>query len=104
MPRFFICCFLSLFSMAVWAQESNGSSGGETKSTTTTTTKNTDITTTGNAGTTWYTQPWVWIVGAAVFILLLVALLSGSKGRDTATDRITVKKTIERDSGNTPGT
>jgi hypothetical protein len=23
----------------------------------------------------WYTQPWVWIVGAAVFILLLVALL-----------------------------
>ena len=24
---------------------------------------------------TWYTQPWVWIVGAAVFILLLVAIL-----------------------------
>ena len=23
----------------------------------------------------WYTQPWVWIVGGAVFILLLVALL-----------------------------
>jgi len=27
----------------------------------------------------WYQQPWVWVVGAAVFILLLVALLrSGS--------------------------
>lgn len=28
----------------------------------------------------WYQQPWVWIVGGAVFILLLVALLkSGGK-------------------------
>ena len=28
----------------------------------------------------WYQQPWVWVVGGAVFILLLVALLkSGGK-------------------------
>jgi hypothetical protein len=27
----------------------------------------------------WYTQPWVWIVGGAVFILLLVALLRGGE-------------------------
>lgn len=27
----------------------------------------------------WYTQPWVWVVGGAVFILLLVALLRGRK-------------------------
>jgi hypothetical protein len=27
----------------------------------------------------WYTQPWVWIVGGAVFILLLVALLRGGR-------------------------
>lgn len=27
----------------------------------------------------WYTQPWVWIVAGAVFILLLVALLKGKK-------------------------
>lgn len=27
----------------------------------------------------WYQQSWVWIVGAAVFILLLVALLRGGK-------------------------
>ncbi len=26
----------------------------------------------------WYQQPWVWIIGGAVFILLLVALLKGS--------------------------
>jgi hypothetical protein len=25
----------------------------------------------------WYQQPWVWIVGGAVFILILVALLRG---------------------------
>ena len=25
----------------------------------------------------WYQQPWIWIVGGAVFILLLVALLRG---------------------------
>ena len=27
----------------------------------------------------WYAQPWVWIVGGAVFILLLVAMLRGGK-------------------------
>lgn len=27
----------------------------------------------------WYQQPWVWIVAAAVFILLLVALTRGRK-------------------------
>jgi hypothetical protein len=31
----------------------------------------------------WYTAPWVWIVGGAVFILLLVALLRrGGTERD----------------------
>lgn len=34
-----------------------------------------------NKGSVWYQQPWVWVVGAAIFILLLVALLKsgGSK-------------------------
>ena len=27
----------------------------------------------------WYQQPWTWIVGAAIFVLLLVALLRGGK-------------------------
>ena len=27
----------------------------------------------------WYEQPWAWIVGAAVFILLLVAILRGGR-------------------------
>ncbi len=29
----------------------------------------------------WYQQPWVWIIGGAVFILLLVALLRGGSAR-----------------------
>jgi apolipoprotein N-acyltransferase len=32
-------------------------------------------------GSNWYAQPWVWIVGGAVFILLLVALLRGGGNR-----------------------
>ncbi len=27
----------------------------------------------------WFAKPWVWVVGAAVFILLLVAILRGGK-------------------------
>ncbi|MEJ7675858.1 MAG: hypothetical protein WKF59_24950 [Chitinophagaceae bacterium] len=30
----------------------------------------------------WYAQPWVWIVGGAVFLLLLVALLRGNSNKD----------------------
>ncbi len=27
----------------------------------------------------WYQQPWVWVLGAAIFILLLVAILKGGR-------------------------
>lgn len=30
----------------------------------------------------WYESPWVWVVGAAVFILLLVALTRGGGRKD----------------------
>ena len=33
-------------------------------------------------GGDWYTRPWVWVVGAAVFILLLVALTRSGKSSD----------------------
>jgi hypothetical protein len=99
---FFVMLFLSLFSLTVWSQENQGSSGGES-STTTTTTKKTSVSISANDNTganAWYTSPWVWVVGAAVFILLLVALLS-NRGRDTVTtsDRVQVSKTTERDGG-----
>lgn len=37
----------------------------------------------GGGGGAFYTQPWVWIVGGAVFILLLVALMRGRGGRNS---------------------
>jgi hypothetical protein len=33
-------------------------------------------------GDNWYASPWVWIVGAAIFILLLVALLRGNSSKE----------------------
>lgn len=39
-----------------------------------------DINTPGSGGN-WYASPWVWVVGAAVFILLLVALTRGGGRR-----------------------
>ena len=60
------CFFLSL---GVMAQEGTG------------TDINVDINKGGDGGA-WYAQPWVWIVGAALFILLLVALMRGNRRVD----------------------
>ncbi|MBA2499102.1 MAG: hypothetical protein H0V30_05195 [Chitinophagaceae bacterium] len=38
---------------------------------------------TDSGGDTFWASPWVWIVGGAIFILLLVALLRGGGRRDT---------------------
>ena len=35
-----------------------------------------------NTQDAWYAAPWVWVVGAAIFILLLVALLRGGRRTD----------------------
>jgi len=40
-----------------------------------------DINTHSNSSN-WYASPWVWIVGVAVFILLLVALTRGGRRAD----------------------
>ena len=57
--------FLSLLQTLVWAQDAGSD-------------VNVKIT---KETTTWYTQPWVWIVGGAFFILLLVALLRGNSNK-----------------------
>lgn len=41
---------------------------------------NVDINKDGGGGH-WYASPWIWVVGAAIFILLLVALSRGSGSR-----------------------
>ena len=52
---------MMLFTLKLFAQE-----------------KKVDIDVNVNKGS-WYTQPWAWIVGGAIFILLLVALLRGKR-------------------------
>src|SRR5437868_3334325 len=44
--------------------------------------KKVDVDINTNSGGNWYAQPWVWIVGAAVFILLLVALTRSGNRSD----------------------
>lgn len=72
----------SFMQMALWAQDSSSSSVTVHKETTTTTTN-------------WYAQPWVWIVGGAVFILILIALLRGNSSSDREVSRTTVIKDRE---------
>lgn len=73
-----------LCQVIVFAQDNGGGA------VTTTTTK--PVTTTEKTTTTteWYVQPWVWAAGAAVFILIMVALLRGRKN----TDKVSVTKTV----------
>lgn len=65
----------------LWAQDQTTESSSST----------TKVTVTDDGGSNWYTNPIVWIVGAAIFILLLVALLrsGGSDRTVTRTDRVT---------------
>ncbi len=57
---------LSLLQTAVWAQDGGGAD------------INVKIT---KESSNWYAQPWVWIVGGAVFLLLLVALMRGNSNK-----------------------
>jgi hypothetical protein len=81
---FFLTLFVGLINLTALAQDDGGS----------TTTSTTKTTTSVTRDTTWYTSPWVWVVGAAVFILLLVALLSNRGGRS---ETVRVTKTVEKD-------
>lgn len=60
-----IVCFLQTISFA-----QDGGGGGKV-----------DVNITKSSDN-WYAQPWVWIVGGAVFILLLVALMRSNSNRD----------------------
>jgi Ca2+/H+ antiporter len=72
----FYLTMLAFFSTIIFAlaQDSSASTSSTTTQTETTTT---------------HIQPWMWIVGAAVFLIILIALLRGGKNRDS----VTVSKT-----------
>lgn len=77
----------SLLQTVLWAQDNTES----------TTTSHSSVSVTGNDQSNWYTQPWVWIVGAAVFILLLIALLRGGGSSASRTNKVTYTKTVSTD-------
>ena len=81
----FMLILLTLTQAVVWAQDGASTSSSTTQTTTTTTETTQD----------WYTQPWVWIVGGAVFILILIALLRGNSSSNTEVSRTTVIKDRE---------
>ena len=56
----------------------------------------TAVTTSTITQSTWYAQPWVWLVGGVVLLLLLIAVFSG--GKKTSTDRVIVTKTVRTES------
>jgi hypothetical protein len=66
MKKVYLSVMIALFSIIAFAQE---------------TPKEIDVNINTDEGGAWYTAPWVWVVGAAVFILLLVALTRGSGRR-----------------------
>ncbi|RYF90804.1 MAG: hypothetical protein EOO03_02855 [Chitinophagaceae bacterium] len=82
----FLMFLLTLTSAIAWAQE------------TTSTAVSTTETNTSTEATVWYTEPWVWVVGGAVLVLLIVALTRGGGSNTTGrTDRVTVTKTTTSD-------
>jgi hypothetical protein len=89
---FIVLCLTQGMAMA---QDSSSSSSSSSRTITTTTTTHSE----------WYAQPWVWVVGGAVLILLLVALLRGSSSSRTntgnevkQTDKVTVTRSSRTDS------
>jgi hypothetical protein len=83
MKKAYLSLLTVLFSVIVFAQEKS-------------TDVNVDINkNSGNSN--WYASPWVWVVGAAVFIILLVALTSSGRRSSGSSDKVTVTKTVRRD-------
>lgn len=94
--KFWLTLLIFNFVHIVLLAQDSGSGGGTTSQETSSSSTKISITEDSN----WYASPWVWVIGAAVFILLLVALTRGG-GRDRTdagrSDKVTVTKTVRRD-------
>ena len=77
-------CLTLLISSVAFAQES-------AVSTTTTSTSST-------TERMWYMEPWAWIVGGIILLLIIFLAARGNGDKSTASDRVTVTKTVSRDS------
>ena len=78
---------LTFIQALAWAQDTTGGSSSSSSTTSKTVTTQ----------ETWYSQPWVWIVGGAVLLLLIVALMRGNSNSGTRSDNVTVTKSVKTD-------
>jgi glucan phosphoethanolaminetransferase (alkaline phosphatase superfamily) len=85
---------LTLMQVIAFAQDPAGSTGTSGGASTNSSSSSTTTTTTTE---TWYTEPWVWIVGGAVLLLLIVALTRGNRDTATRSDKVTVTKSVKTD-------
>lgn len=77
------CIMTFLFTcmqVMLWAQDSTSTSSSHSTTVTKETTTTTD----------WYMQPWVWVVGGAVLLIILVALFRGNSTKEVT--RTTIVK------------
>lgn len=82
----FLLFLLTVSNAIAWAQDS-------------TVTATTTTATSTSQENTWYTEPWVFVVGAAVLILLIIALTRGNSGNSSGrTDKVVLTKTTTSDS------
>ena len=58
---------LLFFQSMIWAQDKDVDVSLKVDGGTTTTT------------TEWYAEPWMWVVGGAIFLLIVIALVRGNK-------------------------
>ena len=98
MQAFFFLLVFNLFSVIMFAQDNTGA-GESTTTSKTATTKTTDINISTDGAGEWYTQPWVWIVGGIILLLIIIALVSRNRSVDAGrTDKVTYTKTTSTDS------
>lgn len=71
--KFFLLFLFGFIQLIAGAQDSTSTSRSTTITKETTTT------------TDWYMEPWVWAVGGAVLLIILVALLRNGSTKDTRT-------------------
>lgn len=96
--KFVLTCLSLFIVMATFAQETGGTSGSGSGSGTGNASTSTSSTTTSTTETTWYTQPWAWVVGGVLLLLIILLASRSGSSRTGTSDSVTVKKTVSRDS------
>lgn len=82
-----ILVVLSFWQIISFAQDSTDVPSQNTTTTTRTTTET----------QTWYMQPWAWVAGVLIFIIILFLVLRGGSGKQGSTDKVTVTRSVRRE-------